>query len=127
MNNFKNFRIRSIARVLCGFPILVLASFYSTWVAGRLRLEHWPRPSFDDPKDIGGIFVWFYGFTYILLFIGIPLFLLFLLGQFLIYSTSKPDGWKNRLIELMAAAGLFVGLLLFAKWDPQSVIRWFFD
>jgi len=97
------------------------------WVAGRLTLGYWPRSSFDDPKSIGGFFVWFYGFTQILLFIGIPVFCLMLVAFFPICATKKLDGWKTRLTELTGAAVLFVGLMLFAKWDPQSVIEWFFD
>jgi hypothetical protein len=119
--------MRRITRILCGFPIVILASFYATWGAGRLALGYWPRSSFDDPKGIEGTWMWLYGFTQILILVGIPLFCLTLIVVTLVCLSQKPEGWKTRLLELTCAAVLFAGLLLFARWDPQSVIEWFGD
>jgi hypothetical protein len=119
--------MRYATRILCSFPVFVLASFYATWTAGRLALGYWPRSSFDDPKSIEGSLMWLYNFTAILVIIGIPLFCFILLSLILVCVFRKPDGWKRRLMELTAAVVLFAGLLLFSRWDPQSVIEWFFD
>jgi hypothetical protein len=125
--NIRYTRMRYITRIFCGFPVIVLSSFYATWMAGRLALGYWPRSSFDDPKHINGSMMWLYHFTQILLFIGIPLFCLILPILILYCLIKKPDGWKTRLVELMGAVVLSAGFILFAKWDPQSVIEWFFD
>jgi hypothetical protein len=119
--------MRHITRILCGFPVIILASFYATWVAGFFALGHWPRSSFDDPKGIAGSFVWLYHATQVLVLIGIPIFCPVLLFTILICFIKKPDGWKTRLVELMGAVVLFASFMLFARWDPQSVIEWFFD
>lgn len=119
--------MRYVTRALCGFPVLVLASFYATWVAGRLALGYWPRSSLDDPKNIEGGLMWLYNVTAVLVIYGVPLFGLALLMLTLICLFRRQDGWKIRLIELSAALMLFVGLFLFSRWDPQSVIEWYFD
>ena len=120
-------RMRYITRALCSFPILVLVSFYATWVAGRLTLGYWPRSILDDPKNIKGGLMWLYDVTWDLVVIGVPLFCLALLVLTLVCFFKKPDGWKTRLMELEGALILFVGLILFSYWDPQSVVAWYFD
>jgi hypothetical protein len=119
--------MRYVTRALCIFPIFVLASFYATWVAGRLALGYWPRSSLDDPKNIEGGLMWTYDVTAISVLYGVPLFGLSLLVFVLICFVKRPDGWKTRLLELAGALVLFVGLAFFSHWDPQSVIEWFFD
>jgi len=62
--------------------------------------------------------MWLYDATVNLVVIGVPLFCYALKGQ---------AEWKTRLLELAGGAVLFVSLILFSKWDPQSVIEWFWD
>ena len=92
-----------VTRILCGFPVLVLASFYATWVAGRLAPGYWPRSSLDDPKNIEGGLMWLYDVTAVLVLIGVPLFCLAVLVLALLFFFKKPDGWKTRLMELGGA------------------------
>ena len=119
--------MRYVTRALCGFPLLVLASFYATWVAGRLALGYWPRSSLDDPKNIEGGLMWLYDVTAVLVLFGVPLFCLAVLIFSLVCVFKKPAGWKTRLMELGGALVLFIGLMLFSHWDPQSVVEWYFD
>jgi hypothetical protein len=119
--------MKHITRLLCAFPALVLACFYGTWFAGRAALGHWPRASFDDPKDIKGGMMWMYDVSSYLIYIGVPLFCFALVVLGAIVLAGRQEGWKKRLIELGIALFLFVGLVLFARWDPQSVIEWYFD
>ncbi len=119
--------MRYVTRVLLGFPIMVLASIYATWLAGRLALGYWPRSSLDDPKHIEGGLMWLYDVTALLVLVGIPMFCLVLLVLFFVCFFKKQDGWKTRLVELAGALVLFVGLVLFSYWDPQSVVEWYFD
>ena len=87
-------------RLLCGFPALVLAGIYGTWIAGRAALGYWPRSSLDDPKHIEGGLMWLYDVTAYLIYFGIPLFCLAVLVLAAGLLTRKPDGWKNRLRAL---------------------------
>lgn len=120
--------MRYLTRSLCAFPVLLLASFYATWVAGRLALGYWPRPSLDDPKSIEGGLMWLsYLVTMVLVTVGVPLFCLAVIALALVCMFRKPEGWSYRLLELLAALVLFVGFVLFARWDPHSVVAWYFD
>lgn len=119
--------MRYATRALCSFPTLLLTSFYATWVAGRQALGYWPRSSFDDPKHIKGGLMGLYDITQVLIIVGIPLFCSALSVLALVCFYHRPEGWKSRLRELALALILFFGLLLFGRWDPHSVIEWYFD
>jgi hypothetical protein len=119
--------VRYVTRLLCAFPLLLLACFYGTWLAGRAALGRWPRLIFDDPKHIKGGMMWMYNVTYYLITFGIPLFCLSLLAVGAIVLIRRREGWRKRLIELGIAIFLFFWLVLFARWDPQSVMEWYFD
>ena len=71
--------------------------------------------------------MWLYDVTLVLVLIGVPVFCILLLSLALVCLFRRPDGWKTRLIELAVGLILFVGLVLFSHWDPQSVIEWYFD
>ncbi len=119
--------LRRATWALCGFPVLVLASYYATWGAGRLALGHWPRPSVDDPKGIEGGLMWLYDFTMGLLMVGIPVFWLALPVLALVCLYKRPEGWLDRLLEMALALAFFFVLFIFTAWDPHSVIEWFAD
>jgi len=120
--------MRYLTRLLCGYPLLLPSSFYATWVAGRLALGYWPRPSLDDPKSIEGGLMWFsYLVTMVLMFVGVPLFCFAVAAAALACIFRKPQGWSYQLLELLAALVLLVGFVLFARWDPHSVVEWYFD
>jgi hypothetical protein len=119
--------MRYVTRTLCSFPPLVVLSFYGTWLAGRLALGYWPRPNLDDPKDIEDGLMWLSNVTAVLVVIGIPVFWFAAVAIALICLFRKPAGWEHRLGELAVALVLFIGLVVFMRWDPQSVVRWYFD
>ena len=79
--------LRYSTRTLCGFPALLLASFYATWGTGRLAL---------------------------------PVLALVCLFK-------RPEGWLDRLLELVFGLAFFFVLFIFTAWDPHSVIEWFSD
>jgi hypothetical protein len=120
--------IRYATRSLCVFPPVVLGAFYLTWVVGRLALGYWPRPSLDDPNYIPGMLMsWIYNSTALFFMVGMPLFFLAVMAGGMCLFLKKPEGWKARLTELGCASILFAGLLFFLRWDPQSVVSWYFD
>ena len=71
--------------------------------------------------------MWLYDVTAVLVLFGVPLFCLAVLIFSLVCVFKKPAGWKTRLMELGGALVLFIGLMLFSHWDPQSVVEWYFD
>ena len=120
--------MRYVTRALCGFPLLLLASFYATWIAGRIALGHWPRPNVDDPKGIAGLLMaWFYTLTGGLAAIGIPLFGLAIFAVTLISIADRPEGWRSRMVEVLVALVLLIGFVVFCLWDPHSVLTWYMD
>jgi hypothetical protein len=81
--------------VLMAYGPILVASFYATWLAGRISLGYWPRPSLDDPKGIIGFWMWTYDVTAFLSLVGLPV-----VGVLAAMSLFRPlrDGspeWKG--------------------------------
>jgi len=120
--------LRILTRFLCAYPVLMALSFYVTWAVGRLTLGYWPRSSLDDPKQIGGVLMELsYFSTGMGMMIGFPVFcaLLIILGVVCLFWRREDRGW--RLLELVVAVVLMAGFFGFARWDPHSVVEWYFD
>src|SRR4051812_3083599 len=49
------------------YPIAFVVGLYLTWIGARVELGHWPVPSLDDPKSIGGVVTPLYVGTSILM------------------------------------------------------------
>jgi hypothetical protein len=113
--------------MLIAYGPMLVASFYATWLGGRISLGHWPRSGLDDPKYIKGFWMWTYDATAILLLVGLPI-----VGVAAAMSLFRPlrggsTEWKARLVE--AVAGIVLVLLAFGfmRWDPHNVVEWYFD
>ncbi len=109
------------------FGPLLVTSFYATWLAGRITLGYWPRPSLDDPKQISGFWMWTYDVTAMLSLVGLPL-----VGVLAAMSLFRPlrDGspeWRSRLVEAVVGTALILLAVGFMRWDPHHVVEWFFD
>jgi len=115
------------ARFLMAFPPFALFLYYLTWVCGRLTLGYWPRPSLDDPKNIHGYFSWIYNSTMIVMTIGTSACALLIVILVSVCVSTKPLGWKKMLAESGAAFALFLLLMIFSHWDPNSVVGWLLD
>ena len=106
-----------------GYPILLIAAFYSTWLVAWCLLGHAPRPSLDDPKSIGTV-VDLFSVLSILLLIGFPAAVIAgLMAQVMLQD--KP--WRWRFVACIALLGLWIVTIAFLRWDPLNVIEWFFD
>jgi hypothetical protein len=100
-------------RLLCLYSLVLLSSFYSTWVAGRLQLGYWPQSSLDDPRYIGGpFFHLYYEATGLLLGSFFPTFGIALVALALICLVKRPDGWKRGLVELVFAMLAFAWMIV---------------
>jgi hypothetical protein len=118
--------MKAIRAYALGYPFLLPLALYSTWVAGRLSLGHWPRPSLDDPGSIG---LWVdipCMLTGVLLVLGLPAFLaaVTVLAHRAFHDAAQR---KNLLATAAVSVVLMIAVTLFLRWDPWRVGDWFMD
>jgi hypothetical protein len=115
-------------QILLGYPPVLLASFYGTWLLARLYLGHWPVPNIDDPKFIEGfLWMWIYDLTLILLVSSsvVPC-LCAAVSLFRRLIADSPD-WRIRTIEAIVGLGLLGVATALIEWDPTNTLEWLFD
>ena len=69
-------RTRIACWAFAAFPLVLLASLYTTRLAAWYALGHLPRPSLDDPKSIGSIVDVPHTATWLLIALSTPAFLM---------------------------------------------------
>lgn len=108
-------------------PILPVFCLYLTWWLGRLSLGHWPKPMSDDLSNPNIWMTLSSGFTAIFLAIGLPLSVIVHIGTIL-YLIFHRDPERRKQVNLEIAALLtLISMFYFLRWDPYSVLEWFFD
>lgn len=105
------------------YPLLLLGSFYGTWLVAWINLGQMPRPSLDDPKSIGISVDIAYLIT-VLLLVGFPVAAVIGVGIQL-SAVNRPLQLRLGLALLIFL--IWVGVLLLIRWDPFLVSDWFFD
>jgi hypothetical protein len=118
--------MKSLRAFVLAYPVLLPAAFLATWTAGRFSLGYWPRPSLDDPKSIGPLVDFFYRGTELLLILGLPLFLVSILALLGRALTQRPER-RPLTLTVLASAVCFGAAILFLRWDPLEVMRWYAD
>src|SRR5204862_8268518 len=88
--------MRTLRAYALAYPVALPLAFLCTWLAGRLMLGHWPRPSLDDPKSIGFLVDIPYTITGVLLMFGLPVFAVAVLA--LIWRASRDETRRNGLL-----------------------------
>lgn len=118
--------MKPLRTFLVVYPLALPLAFFATWLAGRWSLGHWPQPSLDDPKTIG---LWVdvpYAVTQLLLFVGLPLFLVCAVALIAESWRDKPRlasaQWKSA-----AALAFMLASLAVLRWDPLRMVEWFAD
>jgi hypothetical protein len=118
--------MKALRTYLFCYPLTLLAAFYATWVAGRMTLGYWPRPSIDDPKLIGFSVDIPYFIASFLLVIGLPAFIAGV--AFLLYRAACDASCRTRLIIFSAFSIGYMSCAIFMiRWDPLGVVNWFMD
>ncbi len=118
--------MRAIRIYALSYPFALVAAFFATWFAARWSLGHWPRPSIDDPKQIGGWFDVPYTITGILLVAGFPAFIVAVAA--LVYRACRASPERVRLLTTAAVSVLFmIAAFLYLRWDPLRIGDWFMD
>lgn len=125
--------MRALRAYALAYPLALPLAFLCTWVAARLTLGHWPRPSLDDPKSIGFQVDVPYNITGALLVFGLPIFAGAILA--LVWGGSR-DAMERRSLAAVAGVALIamVAVIALIRWDPwalspgiwidQRTIRW---
>jgi Na+/proline symporter len=128
-------RLRAATWVCAIHPVLILASFYATWLTAWCVLGHPPRVYADDPKYIGPIVGVPYGATHLLIQ-GLPL--IWLLGaalivvEFIRHLFQPAIQPLKEAVQRVAAPLLWEFFLLVSsfavlRWDPLRVVYWYMD
>lgn len=121
-------RILAIAWGLAFFyPATAVASVYFCWALAAVSLGHRPRPSVDDPKDIGGAMEVFYSIALLLVVLLPPMSVGGLAWAILCPIRSLRERRFGRLMIATANAFMFYCVWKLVKLDPGRVFEWFFD
>ena len=118
--------MRALRAYALAYPVALPLALLCTWLAGRLALGHWPRPSLDDPKSIGFLVDVPYTVTGALLMFGLPIFAVAILA--LVWRGSR-DAVQRRSLSVVAGVSLIAMIAVIALiwWDPWGIIAWFMD
>lgn len=125
-----NIRISATMKTLrifaLSYPVVLPLAFMVTWLAGRISLGHWPRPSLDDPKFIGGWVDLPYAVTGCLVVAGLPAFLGAVAGM-LVMAVRDMIRRKRWLVEsAVSISGMTIAVSLL-RWDPFGIVACYFD
>lgn len=110
------------------YPVALIGSLYSAWLAAWWELGHIPQPNVDDPHSIGGIMDLF---VHIPLLVALPFPILFPLGFVASFYLRRRQGVPTRdgWWWLMPVMYVLLCLLDFAilRWDPLRAVEWYGD
>jgi hypothetical protein len=121
-------RLAALYWVAACYPMLILLSIHLTWLGAWCALGHPPRPSLDDPEDIGPIAVP-YALTAILLF-GAPIALVaavgLTIGRIVRRIIDRAGRAYSAVLLGVVPLSWFVGDALL-QWDPLHIVYWYMD
>lgn len=118
--------MNALRAYVLAYPVVLPLAFLATWLAGRLSLGYWPRPSLDDPKYIGAWIDVPYNITAFLLVVGFPAFVVGVLS--LVYRAYRDETRRRNLLLVSALSVICMGATIFIlRWDPLGVFTWYMD
>ena len=128
-------RLRTAAWVCAVYSLVVLSSFYATYLTACCVLGHRPRVYLDDPRFIGPIVEVPYASTFFFVQ-GIPF--IWVSCAVLVVAAVARNLWRASVQPLREAVQRFVAPFLWGvffwtssfvvlRWDPLSVVYWYFD
>jgi hypothetical protein len=108
---------------LCAFPWLVTGGVYLEASVVRLVLSRWPRPMFDDPKQLSTAPMHLV-LQLLLMSLGIVIPLVIILAA---WNWRKLfSDWRYTVCIGMFAAGL-LAMWILSSYDPGHIWDWFVD
>lgn len=109
------------------YPLIAVGWVYFCWGLGWYLLGHWPRPSIDDPKDIGGAMDYVYSIGLLLVVFVPPMSIGGLVLAIFCPIRSLRERRFGRVMIAIANALMSYCVWQLATLDPGSVFAWFFD
>jgi hypothetical protein len=110
------------------YPLVLVGSFYGTWLIAWCELGHMPIPSVDDPNSIGGVTS---------VFVGLPILVAMLIPGmlalgFVFLFYLRPNGNEQYSYPrwwLMLTSYVLLWFVTFwiIRWDPLGVFEWYGD
>ena len=113
------------ANLSIAYPLVTVAFLYGEWLLASYMLGHAPGPSVDDPKDIIGS-SWMHLPTGLAVFGLMPAGILTLLLNAIHVAYHHIVGARLG-VRVAALIVLWPGLFALLRWDPGSVVNWWFD
>lgn len=108
------------------YPLILPLALFATWLAGRVSLGHWPRPSLDDPSSISLLVDFFSIVTGLLLVIGLPAFIVAVLG--ITYAGIRdPARRRSHFILAIVSIVCIIVSISVIRMDPFFIVSWFMD
>jgi hypothetical protein len=109
------------------YPVIATFSVYFYWIVAWFLLGHRPRPSVDDPKEVGWAMGYVYNIVLIMVVLLPPMSVSGLALAILCPIRSLRKRRFGRVMIVVANA-----LLAFSVWklgtlDPGQVFEWFID
>lgn len=122
--------ISPLTRLAYAYPVLMLASLYTTWLVAWAVLGHPPRPSLDDPKNISTLVDIPY-FVTMFLIIAMPGAMVLAVGLTPLHFRT-PGGSKGTIVgkttvALLILAALWAVTIAVCRLDPWNVSMWYVD
>jgi len=108
------------------YPAVLPLAFFNTWLAGRVSLGYWPRPSLDDPKYIGPWVSVLHSVTAFLMVVGLPAFVVGVLVLSYQAYRDATHRWSLLRVSGLSVACL-VAAILVLRWEPLGIVEWYFD
>jgi len=116
-------RVERWFSALCAVPWLLVVGAYLEAYAARLVLSRWPRPSYDDPKQLATA-PFHLILQLLLLSLGVAIPIVVFLAA---WNWRKVcSDWRYRVHVAVFLVGVATFWVL-ANYDPGRVWDWFFD
>ncbi len=108
--------MKTLRLCVLSYPAVLLLALATTWIAGRISLGYWPRPSLDDPGQIGILVDIPYFITCLLIVLGLPAFSIGIL--WMLCDALRDKSRKASLFITSALATLcMITAVLILQWD----------
>jgi hypothetical protein len=105
------------------YPVSLVAAIYGTWMVAFFELGHIPRPSLDDPRQLGTALHIPYAIAGLLL----TAFPVAAVAGVILQLSMPRRTWSRRFISTAFFVTYWVVIIVFLRWDPMHVAEWLMD
>lgn len=107
-----------------GYPMLLLAILHLYWFLAWVSLGHPPRPSLDDPVEVGSLpMLWLSGS---MMMVAPGVAVLVVITELLnLLGSSRPI--QIRFLWIVMVATCWIAAYAYVWWDPLRLFEWYMD